>query len=142
MQDEQVKPKDEEQSVDQNEGEPSNKNFKKVVIGVGLIILFMIFAPPLYKDKVVAVFTFATTERQCMKYHVKSFVDPSSAYLEDSYVIDKTSALYEPKFGDFQTLVSVKIFGKNRMGAYVSDWYKCPVKDNGMVDTDALNRMR
>lgn len=142
MQEEQAKQTDEDTVVDQDDAETANKNFKRIAIGVGLIILFMIFAPPLYKDKVVAVFTFATTERQCMNYHVKSFVDPSSAYLEDSYVIDKTSALYEPKFGDFQTLVSVKIFGKNRMGAYVSDWYKCPVKDNGMVDTDALNRIR
>ena len=111
---------------------------KKIVIGVSAVIAtagaFALFAPEYQKDKVLALFTSGTNERQCFNYHknnMEAFNDPSTAYLSKSYVLTKESdsVLFKEFSGSaFEThdsLLIVVAQTKNSYGAYGKSTLKC-----------------
>jgi hypothetical protein len=111
---------------------------KKIVIGVSAVIAtagaFALFAPEYQKDKVLALFTSGTNERQCFDYHKnnrEAFKDPSTAYLSKSYVLTKESdsVLFKEfsgsAFEKHDSLLIVVAQAKNSYGAYGKSTLKC-----------------
>ena len=126
---------------------------KNTVIGVSVAIAaagaFALFAPEYQKDKVLALLTSGTNERQCFDYHknnLEAFKDPSTAYLSDSYVVNKKSdkELFEaasgPAFEKHDSLLIVVAQTKNSYGAYGKSTLKC-VLVNEQFDRSATLSM-
>lgn len=115
--------------------EPSVKNTVIVAsVAFETAGAFALFAPAYQKDKVLAVFTSGTNERQCFNYHknnLEAFGDPSTAYLSESYVVTKKSdgvlfrELSGPAFEKYDSLLIVVARAKNSYGAYRRFTLKC-----------------
>lgn len=117
---------------------------KMILSALALVIVcggFWLLAPPHLKDKLIGVATFATAERQCFNYRKKSFNDPFAAYVDSSHIWTKESELRtrakepDPIFEEFDAVISVKVYVKNRVGAYSMDFIRCPLVD-GRFDED------
>jgi hypothetical protein len=91
---------------------------------------------------VIGVFTFATDERRCFNFHKKDFIDPESAYLDSSFIWTKKDEQETAKehassvFDNYEAVLNVKVFARNRMGGYVSNYLECPLV-NGHFDEHA-----
>jgi hypothetical protein len=121
----------------------------KYVVIILIVVLafiiggFWILAPALQKDKVVAIFTNKTNERQCFTANKVSLRDPDTAYLYDSTVYERddySSALfgydtnlynrYKDIIKDYDSAIVVTAKAKNAYGAYGDTSFLC-VLSNG-----------
>lgn len=125
-------------------------NKKWVVIGLLVISgLFVLLAPPQYKDKIIGLATFYTDERKCFNHHKETLKDPSSAYLVSSFIHTKELEKsirpnnMDPAFDKYDEILYVKIQAKNVFGAYGSMYVECPLVNGKFSDHEAfMHRMK
>lgn len=122
---------------------------KKIIAFVVLLVAlsgsFWILAPAYMKDKVVGVATFYTSERQCFNYRKAYFNDPDTAYVDGSFIWTKEREERsgvknpDPIFEDYDEVVSVKVYAKNRLGNYIMDYVRCPLENGKFSETGTLS---
>jgi hypothetical protein len=119
-----------------------------LMIGVLVLVgLFALFAPPLYKDKLVGLATYNSNERACIRHYEGDMDDPSSTYLVSSFEVARPAGDLSPggraMFGDYERLLNVKVQVKNRLGGYAPAVLTCPLVNGKTSDHETLMyRMR
>ena len=113
----------------------------------GLVVisgLFFLFAPGLYKDKLVGLATFNSDERKCFNHYKEALKNPSSAYLISSYILKKETLKgmakekLEEEFGEYDAILKVKLQAKNGFGAYGAMYVGCPLVNGKFNDNETF----